>query len=182
MAEPPVVPLAGEAHASRGLSLLLGAIGVAAAVLGWHGLIGQIAPDPTWPSTAARLGSASVALIPAAAVLWLMLATQMAVRMALGAFEPAHQPDGPFLRTNQRAITNTLEQMLIFVPSLLALATGVPATRMPEVLALALTFAAARLVFWLGYLARPMLRAPGMAASFACSTAALGAAIWAWLA
>jgi len=170
-----------EPHGSRALSLLLGAIGVAAAVLAWRSLSGLLAPDPAWSSTATRLGMTAVALVPAATALWLMLAAQMAGRMLLGAVDPVRQPDGPFLRTNQRAISNSVEQMLVFVPSLLALAAGATATQMPQVLALALTFAGARVIFWLGYLARPLLRAPGMAATFACSTAAPAAAIWVWL-
>lgn len=170
-----------EPPTSRGLSLLLAAIGITAALLGWHGLRGLIQADPAWSSMATRLGAASLALTPAAGTLWLMLAAQMATRMATAAFDPIRQPDGPFLRTNQRAIGNTLEQMWVFCPALLALAAGAPAQRMPDVLALAIVFAAARLVFWLGYLTRPILRAPGMAATFAASSATLAAAIWVWL-
>ena len=53
--------------------------------------------------------------------------------------------------------------------------------RMAEVLAIAPVFALARLVFWAGYLTAPILRAPGMAASFAASAAALGWALAVWL-
>ena len=166
---------------SRGLNLLLGSAGVVAAALAWRALSGAVAADAGWSSMAARLGTASLALLPSVAALWLMVAVQMAARLVSGATDPVRGQDGLFLRVNQRAIGNTVEQMTIFVPALLALAAGVPGGRMPEVIALALTFAAARMVFWLGYLARPVLRAPGMAASFACASAALIAAGIAWL-
>jgi len=174
--EPPAEP-----HASRTLSLLLGAIGIAAAILLWHSLVPVIPPDPGWPSMATRLGAAALALLPAAATLWLMIVAQMAARMLAGTIDPVRQPDTPFLLTNQRAISNTVEQMLVFAPSLLALSAGAPATAMPYVVALALTFATARLGFWLGYLARPLLRAPGMAATFATTSITLASAIWVWL-
>jgi uncharacterized membrane protein YecN with MAPEG domain len=105
----------------------------------------------------------------------------MVARMASGRIDPTDGRDTLFLLTNQRAIANTLEQSVCFIPALLALAAGVTAAVMPQVIALALVFAAARLVFWLGYLTRPVLRAPGMAATFVTVTATLGAAIWAWL-
>ena len=167
---------------SRGLALLLAALGITGAVLGWRAMVGLVPVDPAWTSMAARLGAAALALVPTALVLWFFLVAQMATRLWTAAFEPLRAPDGAFLRTNQRIIGNTMEQMLVFCPALLALAAGVPAARMPDVVALALIFAAARLLFWLGYLIRPMLRAPGMAATFASSTAAVFAAIWVWLA
>jgi len=168
--------------ASRGLTVLLSAAGVVAAVLGWRALVGFVPPDPIWSSMAVRLGVAALALLPAAFLLWLMVLTQMLARFIAGAFDPLARPDGFFLRLNQRVISNSAEQFLCFLPALLALAAGTSAARMPEVIALALVFAVARLVFWLGYLCGPMLRAPGMAATFAAVTAALAGAAWVWLA
>jgi len=167
---------------SRGLSVLLSVAGVVAAVLGWRALVGMVAPDPTWSSMAVRLGAAALALLPAALLLWLMVVAQMLARFVSAAFDPLSGADGYFLRLNQRVIANTVEQFLCFLPALLALAAGTSAARMPEVIALALVFAAARLVFWLGYLGGPVLRAPGMAATFAAVTAALAGAAWVWLA
>lgn len=167
---------------SRTLSLLLASAGIAAAVLGWRGLTELVPVDPAWTSMAPRLGSASLALLPAAIVLWLMIVTQMAARMLTGRINPTDGRDNTFLLTNQRAIANTVEQAVCFIPALLALAGGVTAAQMPQVVAVALAFAAARLVFWLGYLARPVLRAPGMAGTFTAVSATLAAAVWVWLA
>ena len=173
----PVLP----ATQSRGLSLLLASAGIAAGILGWHSVAGLIPPDPAWSSMAARLGTAALALLPGAIVLWLMIAAQMATRIISGRFNPTEGRDNHFLLINQRAIGNTVEQSLCFIPALLALAAGVGAPLMPKVIALALVFAAARLIFWLGYLARPVLRAPGMAATFVTVTATLAGAVWVWL-
>jgi uncharacterized membrane protein YecN with MAPEG domain len=52
---------------------------------------------------------------------------------------------------------------------------------MPAVLALGIVFALARIVFWVGYLAAPVLRAPGMAATLVTAIGTLGAAFWFWL-
>ncbi|MSP05081.1 MAG: hypothetical protein EXR05_07545 [Acetobacteraceae bacterium] len=169
------------ASVSRSVSLLLASTGIAAGILGWKSLLGIIPTDPAWSSMAARVGTAALALLPGAIVLWLMIATQMAARIVTGRFHPTEECDTAFMRLNQRAITNTVEQSLGFFPALLALAAGVAASFMPQVIALALVFAAARLIFWLGYLTRPALRAPGMAASFATLTATLIGAVWAWL-
>lgn len=181
MAQPPIPRPADPATQSRGLSLLLASAGIAAGVLGWRGLTGLIPPDPAWSSMAARLGTAALALLPGAIVLWLMIAAQMATRIISGRFNPTEGRDNHFLLINQRAIGNTVEQSLCFIPALLALAAGVGAPLMPKVIALALVFAAARLIFWLGYLARPVLRAPGMAATFVTVTATLAGAVWVWL-
>jgi hypothetical protein len=41
-------------------------------------------------------------------------------------------------------------------------------------------FTVARLAFWIGYAIHPLARAPGLAATGACSVAALGWAVLAW--
>ena len=166
----------------RGLSLLLGGCGAVAALLAWHFLVPHLRPDPGGSSMAIRLGLACAALLPGVAVLALMILAQMAMRFAAGVPDPLSGHDTDLMRVNQRAITNTVEQLAIFAPSLLALAAGVPASRMAEVAALGIVFAAARLFFWLGYLAAPIGRSFGMAATLTASLGTLAAAAWAWLA
>jgi len=164
----------------RGLSLLLGVCGAVAAGLAWQALLPFLPSDPAGSSMAVRLGRGSAALLPGAGVLALMLLAQMALRFAAGAFDPLAGQDGRWLRVNQRVITNTVEQMAVFAPALLALAAGVPAARMAEVTAAGLVFAGARLLFWAGYMAAPLGRAFGMAATLTTTLATLGAAAWAW--
>ncbi len=164
----------------RGLSLLLAATGAVAGLLTWRGLAAIIPADPAAASMAVRLGLGAAYLLPACGVLAAMILAQMAARFWQGAFDPTAGKDGRFLRVNQRVISNTVEQMAILVPAMLALAAGAPSARMAEVLALPPVFALARLLFWAGYLAAPLLRAPGMAASFSASAAALGWALAVW--
>ena len=165
----------------RGVSLLLGTCGVVAALLLWRVLGDEIPVPPDGASTAGRLSLALTWLLPSAAVLWAMVVAQMAARFILGAFDPLAPQPGRFLAVNQRVISNTVEQGLIFVPALLALAAGAPAALMPQVLALPAVFVVARCAFWAGYLVAPIGRALGMAATLAVTTAALGGAVWVWL-
>ena len=164
----------------RGLSLLLSVCGGIAALLGWQLAATLIPLDPADSSMAVRLGKAAMGLLPGGGVLAAMLAAQMAGRFAAGAFDPLAGLDTRFLLVNQRVIDNTVEQMALFAPALLALAAGAPAARLPAVLALGIVFALARLLFWIGYLAGSVTRAPGMAASFAVNLATLAAAGWYW--
>jgi hypothetical protein len=165
----------------RGLSLLLGIAGAIAGLLAWRVLSAMLPSDPAAASMAVRLGLVAASLLPAAAVLAAMILAQMAARFWQGIFDPTAGKDDRFLRINQRVLSNSVEQLAIFVPAMLALAAGAPAARMGQVLALALVFALARLAFWAGYLAAPLLRAPGMAASICVNLVALGWAVVVWV-
>jgi len=160
-------------------SLLGSAVGIVIAVALWQGL-GRIIPVGVAAGMPQRLGVACAALLPTACVLDLMIVVQMALRVRTGAVDPLAGRDNHTLQVNQRALTNTVEQLAGFVPALLALAAGAPAAWLPFVVAAGLAFGLARLVFWAGYLLGPLWRAPGMAASFAINVATLVAAIGVW--
>jgi len=160
-------------------SLLGSAVGVIIALALWLEL-GRIIPVSVAAGMPQRLGVASAALLPTVCVLDLMIVVQMALRLRTGAVDPLAGRDNHTLQVNQRALTNTVEQLAGFVPALLALAAGAPPAWLPFVVAAGLTFCLARLVFWGGYLLGPLLRAPGMAASFAINVATLAAAIEVW--
>ncbi len=164
---------------SRGWTALGSAVGVSAAFAGWQGLA-AILPGDLAAGVPERVAVACAALLPAVSVLNLMIAAQMWLRMRSGAVDPLAGRDDAPLRVNQRALTNTVEQLAGFAPALLAVAAGVSSDRMRFVVAAGVVFAAARLVFWGGYLLGPMMRAPGMAATFAVNIATLVAAIWVW--
>lgn len=154
--------------------------GLAIAGLLWRAFSGALhaigGADP-----GARLGLAAAALLPTVLLLLAMILAQMLGRMRSGAVDPTAGRDTAFLRTNQRVITNTVEQLAAFAPALLALAAGSAPSRIGQVVALGLVFAIARLGFWIGYLARPTLRAPGMTATFALNVVTAIAAVWVWL-
>jgi len=84
------------------------------------------------------------------------------------------------MQVNQRVLTNTVEQLAGFVPGMLAAGAGVTPGWMSFVVAAGLVFALARLVFWGGYMLSPVLRAPGMAATFTVNVCTLAAAVWVW--
>jgi len=154
-------------------------MGVGAAFAGWQGLAG-ILPVDLAAGLPERLGLACAALLPAVCVMDLMILAQMSLRARRGAVDPLAGRDGATLQVNQRALTNTVEQLAGFAPALLALAAGVSSDRMRFVVSAGVVFAVARLVFWGGYMLGPTMRAPGMAATFAINIATLVAAIWAW--
>ncbi len=156
--------------------MLGSAAGVGVAFVLWLALARMLPLDVA----ADHLGLGFASLLPAVCVLIMMVATQMALRVRSGAVDPLAGRDGAALRVNQRALTNTVEQLAGFAPALLALAAGVPPGSMRYVVAAGLVFALARLVFWGGYLLGPLLRAPGMAATFAVNVATLVAAIRVW--
>lgn len=165
----------------RLIALLLAAAGLALALGAWLLLAGVVPPVAGGANMGTRIGTACLALLPAAGLLLAMIGLQSALRWVQGAWDPTLGRDGRLLLVNQRAITNTVEQLAVFAPALLALAAGAEAGAMPGVLALALVFALARGLFWLSYLASPLLRGPGMAATFGINLAALAWAASVWL-
>jgi uncharacterized membrane protein YecN with MAPEG domain len=160
--------------------ILVPLAGVVVAILVWW-LLSLVAPE-AHAGVAPHLALALAALLPAVIVLLAMIMAQSGMRAVTGAIDPLAGTDSAFLRTNQRVITNTIEQLTVFVPALLALAAGAPAARMAPIVALAWVFALARVAFWIGYLAGTRLRAPGMAATFVVNAITLVSAVWVWLA
>jgi hypothetical protein len=160
-------------------SLLGSAIGIMVAMALWFGLA-RILPLGAAAGMPLRIGLAVAALLPAVSVLDLMIVVQMGLRVRAGALDPLSGRDGRLLQVNQRVLTNTVEQLAGFAPSLLAVAAGAPPVWMPSIVAAGIVFAVARLVFWAGYMLGPLWRAPGMAASFAINVATLVTAIRLW--
>jgi uncharacterized membrane protein YecN with MAPEG domain len=162
-------------------ALTLFAVGLLALL--WDGLASVLHFDDARVATpGARIGVAAAALLPACAVLAAMIASQMALRWRTGTRDPLAGEDGPLLRLTQRVISNTVEQLALFAPSLLALAGGVRPQAMPGVVSAGIVFAIARLLFWAGYARSAPLRAPGMAATFTIGCATIASAAWVWLA
>lgn len=165
---------------ARLTSLSLGGFGVLGGLLLWWWAAGRIAVGGDASSMAVRLGFATAALLPAATLLLLVIAASSAGRLASAAFDPLAGRDGDFLQRNQRVITNTVEQLAVFAPALLAWGAGGGAAAMPGVLAAGFVFAAARAAFWVGYHLHPFGRAPGMGASMAMNGLVLWMAVRTW--
>ena len=158
--------------------ILRPAVGVVAALLVWRWLAGMLAMAVVEPSN--RLGLAFAALLPGVLVLNLMIVTQMLLRIRARALDPLAGRDDSRLLANQRVISNTVEQLAGFAPSLLAVAAAGPPGRMVWVIAAGLVFALARLTFWAGYLMHPLWRAPGMAATLTVGLGTFAAAVFVW--
>ena len=159
--------------------LLRSGAGIVVAFIIWH-VLSRIIPADAAAQLPERLGLVFASLLPAVCVLNLMVVVQMRLRVAYRAVDPLAGLDTRPLQVNQRVLTNTVEQLVGFAPALLALAAGAPPAWMPMVVSAGLVFALMRLVFWGGYLLDPLLRAPGMAATFAVNVATMIAAIGVW--
>jgi uncharacterized membrane protein YecN with MAPEG domain len=164
----------------RRKSALLSTIGMLAALLIWRLLAALASPVGTG-TEAQRIGLGVATLLPGAVVLAAMILAQMVARASAQVFDPTAGQETRFLVVNQRVITNTVEQLAIFAPALVALASRSDPGEMSDVIALGGAFAVGRLMFWAGYLKAPLLRASGMAATAATTMATLLAALWAWL-
>jgi hypothetical protein len=165
---------------ARLTSLSLGGFGLVAGLAGWWALAGLVAVPDGASTMGVRLGIAAAALLPTALVLLLMTVASFTARFITAAFDPLAGREPPFVARNQRVISNSVEQMLVFAPALMAWAAGGGAAAMPGVLAAGAVFALARLAFWLGYLISPFGRAPGMVATIAINALALAMAGRAW--
>jgi uncharacterized membrane protein YecN with MAPEG domain len=166
---------------ARLTSLSLGGLGLVAGLAGWWFIAQSLAVPDGASTMGVRLGMAAAALVPSAALLFLMILASSAARFATATFDPLAGRDPHFIARNQRVIGNTVEQFSVFVPALAAWAAGGGAAAMPAVLAAALVFAIARTAFWIGYHAHGFARAPGMAATLAINALALWMAGRAWL-
>jgi len=155
------------------------AAGIAVAFILWQA-IARMLPAMPGSDLSERLSQGLASLLPALVLINLMIAGQMLLRVRTGAVNPLAGADGPSLQANQRVLTNSVEQMAGFAPAYLALAAGAEADWMPFVIAAGFVFALARLVFWTGYLVDPLVRSPGMAATFTINCATLSEAIWVW--
>jgi uncharacterized MAPEG superfamily protein len=142
-------------------------ISVAGVLLGtalaWGGLL------LFWPAPATPIGNAADRLAVAAGfmawpalLLLLMVLTVALTRFFTSAFNPLDDPESPFQRRAQRALSNSVEQTAILIPAMLAASAlaAPPDIRFAGVMTA--LFCVARLLFWLGYLIHPYLRAPGM--------------------
>ncbi|MBN8904128.1 MAG: hypothetical protein BGO51_09720 [Rhodospirillales bacterium 69-11] len=165
----------------RRKSVLLATIGLIGALLAWRLLTAVLVPAPTG-TPYQRLAFGLAALLPAAAVLAAMILAQMGARFSAVVIDPTAGRDTRFLVVNQRVISNTVEQLAVFIPAMLAFAARSLPADIPGLLALGIVFALGRLAFWAGYLRAPLFRAPGMAATAGANLAALVGAIWVWLA
>jgi len=107
-----------------------------------------------------------------------MVAAVGNARFLSEAIDPTLGKESQAMVVNGRVADNTLQQYALFATGALALTANLPAERTNIVLAAAIVFVAARLLFWIGYRIDPLYRAPGFAATFYLNLGLLGGALW----
>ena len=146
------------------------AIGAASGVAAMVALVALIYHIlPAHPESFATLGDRLtfalqmnvIAVIP----LFGMLATVGNERFLGKAIDPLLHKEDTKMEIDGRVADNTLQQNLVFLIGTLALSTVLAPEHVRVILALAIVFVIARLVFWAGYRMHPLYRAPGMAAT-----------------
>lgn len=137
-------------------------------------LAGWVAPpDPTLDRFAVWAG---LALWPAL-LLFAMVGGVVLARGLGRAFNPLTDPESAFQRVNQRVLSNSVEQALVFMPALAALVALSPPGELGLARLAVGLFCLGRLLFWGGYLLHPLWRAPGMAMTLATNVTVLGLAL-----
>jgi uncharacterized membrane protein YecN with MAPEG domain len=82
-------------------------------------------------------------------------------------------------KLNQRVLQNSMEQFLLFVPSVLGLAILAEDVFVWHAVWVAvLTFTLGRVIFWIGYHRSAQARAPGFIMSFSTTLLTLAAVFW----
>jgi hypothetical protein len=138
-----------------------------------------------WPEVAPiasagdRVAYAAELLVGVAAIVLLMVSGCFRVFDTEKAEDPFAGAESRRWQVNQRVLQNTVEQSMIFVPALLALAARVEASQVRVLPVLTVVWCAGRLLFWVGYRIRPSLRGPGFEWTLYSSMVALGWFAWA---
>ncbi|MFO0615932.1 MAG: MAPEG family protein [Polyangiaceae bacterium] len=151
-------------------------IGIGAALTGVAGTLGYwLWPPVTPPPTASERVVSTLLLLRWPALLVIAMTTSL-FRLfdSEGALDPIDGQPSRRHRVNQRVLANTIEQLVAFVPAVLALAVVAtePATFRLVELAVAL-FCLGRVLFWGGYHVSPNARGLGFNMTFSTSVAAL---------
>lgn len=153
------------------ISIVVGTLTyLAALAIGW-----TLWPEgPALASAGDRLGYAAQLLAGVAVVALLMVSACFRVFDTAGAENPLAGAESAGWKIHQRVLQNTVEQALIFVPALLALASRVDAEHTRILALLTALWCAGRLLFWIGYRIKPVLRGPGFEWTLYSSLVALG--------
>ena len=128
-----------------------------------------------------RLGLAAHWLLLPALVLVAMLVVVGNSRFLSEAIDPTLHKEDQRMVVDGRVADNTVQQFLMFVVGLLALAVSLPARSLSVIPAVTITFVIARLVFWFGYRIHPLYRAPGFSSTAYLNLGILLASLWFWL-
>lgn len=103
-------------------------------------------------------------------------------RLIEGSHDPLAGQESASLKAHCRVMQNTLEQLVWFAFSLLALSTFLSPAEARLIPVLCVAFALARFIYWWGYLRAGTLgRAPGVQITLALNVPLLGAVLVRWV-
>lgn len=117
-----------------------------------------------WPASSPPPDRIAYALQLAAApaiMMMLMISACMRLFDTAGAENPLLGAESKRHKLNSRVLSNTLEQLVIFVVLLLALATRLPPSQLKLLPVATALWCTGRVMFWIGYHIAPHWRAPG---------------------
>jgi hypothetical protein len=162
-------------------TVAIGALsGLAAmAVLVWL-LANAIAPPAIPDVPGDRIAYALKWAVVAALPFFFMIAAIGNSRFTSEAIDPTLGKDSPKMIVNGRVADNTLQQLMLFLVGMLALAVTLPIQLLSIVAAVSITFVVMRLAFWVGYRIKPVYRAFGFASTAYMNLGMLLAALWLW--
>ena len=140
-----------------------------------------------WPEVAPiasageRVAYAAELLIAVAVVVLLIVSRLFRTFDTAKAEDPFANAESQRWRINQRVLQNTVEQAMVFVPALLALSARIEPSHVKILPVLTALWCAGRILFWVGYRVKPVLRGPGFEWTLYTSVLAIGWYLWAAL-
>jgi uncharacterized MAPEG superfamily protein len=142
-------------------------------------LLHRLLPAPEGLDLAAdRIAYAARCLALAAVPLFAMFAAVGNARFLGEAIDPTRGLESRKMQIDGRVADNSFQQFVLFTAGSLGLAAGLSPGRMNLILAAAIVFVAARLLFWIGYRIDPLYRAFGFAATAYLNLGLLAGALW----
>ena len=161
------------------------AIGALSGVVGMVALVWAIAtyfPEPhVVDDNGDRLAYAIRWSVIAVLPLFFMLVAVGNERFLSEAIDPTLGKEDQKTVVNGRVADNTLQQFVLFLVGMVALACVVPLERLSIIPAVAITFVIMRIVFWIGYRIHPLYRAPGFSSVAYMNLFMFIAVFWFWL-
>ena len=158
------------------------ASGITTMLLMVWGISSLVAPPAIPDTDADRLAYALRWAVVAALPFFLMVVTVGNARFFSEAIDPTLGKESHRMIVDGRVADNTLQQFVLFLVGMLALAISLPIQRMSIIAAVSITFVIVRMAFWIGYRIKPVYRAFGFAATIYMNLGMLVASLWLWLA
>lgn len=116
---------------------------------------------PALTSVAERIGYVMQLLASVSLIVLLMVAACFRVFDTPRAEDPFANAESAAWKVHQRVLQNTVEQSLVFIPALCALAVRIDAAHARLLPLLTALWCAGRLLFWIGYRIKPAFRGIG---------------------